>query len=191
LIYNREVKAASFILMGLLLVYGCSQGEEVVEPPAPETSAKLMRDKAAILQVQRAFLDDIAGVGDKWDAYELSLRADLSEYAAGRLDALDEVISTPKGKLIKEKFLELLKKHHETASNWIDTLAGLREVEERLRQFKEEGEGANAGSVEERTARQIELLKEKRDIQGRLTGKEQADIMNIEHEIVELFKTYK
>lgn len=177
-------------------MYGCSKGEDAIETPdaapAPEISGKLLQDKTAIMRVQKDFIDDIAKVGDKWDAYGLSLRADLSEYYARQLNALDEVISTPKGKLLKDNFLELLNRHHVAASNWSDTLGGLQDVEERLRLFKEEGEGgATVGSVSERTARQIELLKEKRDLQVKLTGREQTDILDIEHEIEKLFEISK
>jgi hypothetical protein len=187
LIYNNGMKAASFILMGLLFLYGCSRGEETIEPPAAEISGPLMKDKTALMRIQRGFIDGAANVGDKWDAYALSLRADLSEYASRELDSLGEVITTPKGKLIGEKFLVLLMRHHDTASTWGDTLRRLQEVEEQLLKLKEEG----SGSVEERTARQIELLKEKRDLQGGLTGREQADIVDIENEIAKLFQTYK
>lgn len=173
--------------MGLLFLYGCSRGEETIEPPAAEISGPLMKDKTALMRIQRGFIDGAANVGDKWDAYALSLRADLSEYASRELDSLGEVITTPKGKLIGEKFLVLLMRHHDTASTWGDTLRRLQEVEEQLLKLKEEG----SGSVEERTARQIELLKEKRDLQGGLTGREQADIVDIENEIAKLFQTYK
>jgi len=180
-----------FVLIAVMLAGGCAKGDDVMEQPpaspAPETSGKLMRDKAAIMLVQQDFLAEVARVGDKWNAYELSLRAGLSEYAAGRLDALGETVSTPKGNLIRGKFLELLNRHHDAASNWSYTLQRVQDADDRLGQLKEEG----GGSASERTARQIEILKGKRDIQGALTGGEQAELMKIEHEIEKLMEAYK